>query len=128
MARLARESLNSGPDYFGEQQTLSNLASFLSRRGVEDEAINIQTLFLTAADTSLRVRVPAGENGDEPSAAEACTGADFGMGALAPQELDFFGVPAEVDPEIEIVGAEFESVAVKPGRIRWSRPGSARLT
>ena len=44
VARVARESLNSGPDYFGEEQTLSELASFLSKQGLADEAISIQSL------------------------------------------------------------------------------------
>ena len=61
MARLARTSLNSGPDFFGEEQPLSELATFLSSQGIAEEAIAIQQLQLTAADTSLQVRLPSVE-------------------------------------------------------------------
>ena len=46
VARLARTSLNSGPDFFGEEQTLAELASFLSSQGIAEEAIAIQQLYL----------------------------------------------------------------------------------
>ena len=115
VARLARVSLNSGPDYFGEEQTLSELETFLSKQGLADEAISIQSLQFTAADTSLQVRLPAVEEGEdiyEPSAPETCAGADFGMGALAPADLHLLGVP-DVASDVEILDAVFVQADVK---------------
>ena len=54
------------------------------------------------------MRVPAdeeGKDGDEPSAPEACAGADFGMGALAPADLHLLGVP-DVASDVEIPEVE----------------------
>jgi len=102
VARLARTSLNSGPDYFGEEQTLSELATFLTAQGIAAEAIAIQQLQLTAADTSLQVRLPDDVLNAEAEEPSAPGGADFGMGALAPDELHILGVPEiTVDSESE---------------------------
>ena len=55
------------------------------------------------------MRIPGdeeGEDGDEPSAPEASGGADFGMGALAPEDLHLLGVP-EAASDVEILEAVF---------------------
>ena len=71
VAAFGRESLNGGPDFFGEEQTLDNLKCFLSQRGVDGETIRVQVLLLEMADPRRKVpnfsKIGFDENSEEPS-------------------------------------------------------------
>ena len=54
-ARAARDMLQHGPDWFGEEQTLYGLKEDMRNRGIDRELINAQIRRLTSANSDLDI-------------------------------------------------------------------------